>query len=357
MKAKLSVLTLSIVALLALGLTVACTRTANDAEIATQVQAKLLADATVQNKQLNIQSNQGTVTLSGTVANDAEREAVAKDASLVDGVKRVVDNLTVSTPAAAAATPAPEPAKPAPQKKPSARVPSRHHMGTPERASSEPPIKSYDDTPPPAPAPAPVVAAAPIPPPAPVPPPIRDVTIPSGTNISIRTSEALSSQHSRVGDVFHGSLSAPLVVGENVVIPQGADVEGRVTDAKDAAHFSGGSLLALTLTSLTVNGKTYQINTDSWSKQGTTRGKNTAEKVGGGAVLGAIIGGIAGGGKGAAIGAGVGAGAGGTAQAVTRGQQVELPSESELHFRLGDELTVTPVGRLDRNANRQPMND
>ena len=92
-----------------------------------------------------------------------------------------------------------------------------------------------------------------------------------------------------------------------------------------------------------MNGKSYDIHTDQWAKEGAARGKNTAEKVGGGAAIGAIIGAIAGGGKGAAIGAGVGAGAGTTAQAATRGEQVRLPSESVINFRLETSISVIPT--------------
>jgi hypothetical protein len=57
-------------------------------------------------------------------------------------------------------------------------------------------------------------------------------------------------------------------------------------------------------------------------------------------VAGAIIGAIAGGGKGAAIGAGVGAGAGTAVQVFTRGQQVRVPSEALLEFRLEEAVSV-----------------
>jgi hypothetical protein len=135
-----------------------------------------------------------------------------------------------------------------------------------------------------------------------------------------------------------------------VVIPAHSDVTGVVTDAKDAGHFSGSSSLSLTLTTLTVNEKSYRIITEQFQQQGQGRGKNTAAKVGGGAAIGALIGGLAGGGKGAAIGAGVGAGGGTAVQGATKGEQVTLASESIVNFKLADSLTVTPVGTYNRNA-------
>jgi hypothetical protein len=162
--------------------------------------------------------------------------------------------------------------------------------------------------------------------------------------------EVLDSGRNHAGDVFHGTLAQPIVVGDKVVIPANSDVTGQVTDAKDAGHFSGNSSLSLKLTTLTVNGKTYQISTEEFAQQGKGRGKNTAAKVGGGAAVGALIGGLIGGGKGAAIGAGVGAGGGTAVQGATNGQQVTLASESVVNFKLADSLTVTPVGHHNRNA-------
>jgi outer membrane lipoprotein SlyB len=83
----------------------------------------------------------------------------------------------------------------------------------------------------------------------------------------------------------------------------------------------------------------------TYSLAGSSRGKNTAEKVGGVAALGAIIGALAGGGKGAAIGAGVGAAGGGVYQGATRGKQVKIPSETKLDFQLDQPLTVTVMPR------------
>jgi hypothetical protein len=59
-----------------------------------------------------------------------------------------------------------------------------------------------------------------------------------------------------------------------------------------------------------------------------------------GAVLGALIGAIAGGGKGAAIGTAVGAGSGTAVQAITHGEQVNIPPETKLEFTLRAPLTV-----------------
>ena len=117
------------------------------------------------------------------------------------------------------------------------------------------------------------------------------------------------------------------------MIPSGADVVGRVADVKSAGRFAGNSVLTLELTSLSVNGKTYNIQTNQWTRAGNGEGKNTATKVGVGTAAGAILGGIFGGGKGAAIGAASGAGAGTGVAAAKKGQQIQLPAEAVLNFQ------------------------
>jgi hypothetical protein len=164
--------------------------------------------------------------------------------------------------------------------------------------------------------------------------------------------DPIDSERNHSGDTFRATVSEPVYVGDEVVIPTQADVEGQLVDVKSAGHFAGQSELALVLTRLTVNGKTYGLKTAQFTKTGTSRGKRTAGTIGGGAALGAIIGGIAGGGKGAAIGTVAGAGAGTGVQAATKGQQIKLPSETVVTFRLESPLSVIPASAIDRNAGR-----
>jgi len=126
-------------------------------------------------------------------------------------------------------------------------------------------------------------------------------------------------------------------------------------DVKSAGKFKGQSVVVLQLDSLSAGGKTYNLQTDQYRKEGKSRGKNTAEKVGGGAILGGIIGAIAGGGKGAAIGTAAGAGVGAGAQEVSKSQQIKLPSETVLNFTLQAPITVVQVSNPD--AHRRKLGD
>jgi hypothetical protein len=166
------------------------------------------------------------------------------------------------------------------------------------------------------------------------------VTIPAGTEIMVRMVDTVDSSKNQIGDQFQASLEDPLVVGDTVVAPKGADVYGRLEEVKSAGHIAGKSDLKLALTGIRINGNIQPIFTGDYDVAGKSRGKQTAKRAGGGAAVGAIIGAIAGGGKGAAIGAGVGAGAGTAVQVVTHGEQVKVPSETLLTFRLEQPLTV-----------------
>jgi hypothetical protein len=166
------------------------------------------------------------------------------------------------------------------------------------------------------------------------------VTLPAGQSLLVRMIDGVDSSKNNVGDVFKASLETDLVVGNTVVARKGTDLYGRLSNAKEAGHLSGSSELQLELTRIVIDGKDYPIVSSDYTLKGKGRGSDTAKKVGGGAVAGAIIGAIAGGGKGAAIGAGVGSAAGAGVQVFTRGQQVKVPSETLLEFRLQQPSTV-----------------
>ena len=172
-----------------------------------------------------------------------------------------------------------------------------------------------------------------------------DFTLPAGQSMMIRMIDGVDSSKNHVGDIFHASLETDLNVNGVLVARRGSDVYGRLASADEGGKFSGKSELQLELTRLVIDGRDYPLVSSDYNLQGKGRGGDTAKKVGGGAVLGAIIGGIAAGGKGAAIGAAAGGGAGAGVQILTKGQQVKVPSETLLEFRLQQPTTVTPTGQ------------
>jgi hypothetical protein len=152
--------------------------------------------------------------------------------------------------------------------------------------------------------------------------------------------QSVSSKTNSAGDRVIASVAAPVVVNGKQVIPAGAAASGTITVAKSAGRFQGNAELALTLNSVTVDGKTYDLQTSTFSETTGSRGRRTAISTGIGAGAGAVIGAIAGGGKGAAIGAGSGAGAGAVGAAVTGERDVTFPAETKISFELSQPVTI-----------------
>jgi hypothetical protein len=299
----------------------------SDLEIANDVKGRIKAETVLDEDAIQVDVANGVVTLNGSVDNNAARALAASDAGAVTGVKTVINNLTVTPPKTAA----PAATEPSPAR--------RHHSHAADRQQADSAAPPQDATAAPAPQqPQPQAAAAP---PAPPPPPTpAPVTVASGTALPVRIADALSSESAQAGQTFGGTVANDVLVNGQVAIPKGATISGRIVNAQDAAHFKGNALLTLEVISVRIHGQNYPVTTSAWTQQGQGRGKNTAEKSGGGAALGALIGALAGGGKGAAIGAIAGGGAGAGVNAITRGQQVKVPAETVINFQLQAPVTV-----------------
>jgi len=162
----------------------------------------------------------------------------------------------------------------------------------------------------------------------------KKIYVPAGTRILIRMVDSIDSSKQKAGYRFTATLETNLVVDNIVVAPRGTTVYGQLTSAESAGRMKGSSELTLELTDIVLRGTAYPLLTSTYEVKGKGEGGNTAKKVIGGAGLGALIGGIAGGGKGAGIGALAGAGAGTAVAASKKGQQLTIPSETLLEFRL-----------------------
>lgn len=348
-----------------LGLGLACAKKPDDAKMSSEIQDKFSQDSGLSTKQLSVKADGGVVTLSGTVDNDAQREAAGRQAASIAGVKTVINDLEVSNvgkpPAIAETTPSAEaPAAPmAPEATPAkpARLKKSHHDSAATHRSADdyagqvssndnPPQQTADNA-----APAPPITVAPqAPPPPPAP---KKFIIDQGTQLSVRLVDPIDSEKNQTGDTFHATLNAPITSDGEEAVPAGVELVGHLVEVKSAGKFAGKSDVVMQLDSLTFGGRTYNLQTDQYSKTGSSRGKNTAEKVGAGAAIGTIIGALAGGGKGAAVGAAAGAGVGGGVQAATKGQQIKLPSETVLNFTLQQPLTV--VQALNSDTGRKKL--
>ncbi len=277
---------ISVLILVALmGLSVACSHRPSDDAIAKDIQNKLAADSETKDAQVNVSVKEGKVTLSGKVSTPAAQQKVEQIAREEPEIAGVDDQTTTEPEAAAPAPPAPPPVeKPKPQ----------------------------------------------------------PLVVPAGTVLTVRTGQALSSKSSQTGQAFLATLAQPVSVQGRSALTAGSTVSGTVVTAKAKGKVKGEGQLDLSLTSISVGGHTYQIQTSVLSSTVKGKGKRTAATTGGGAAGGALIGGIAGGGKGAAIGAGVGAAAGFIGGTLSGNKQIEIPAESALSFTLAQPLTLPP---------------
>jgi hypothetical protein len=191
----------------------------------------------------------------------------------------------------------------------------------------------------------PPVAGAPIPAPSrptvsAVPAPVN-ANIPAGTSLTIRIDQRISVKTSRSGDTFTGEIVEPVLASDNsVLLPKGTQVAGVVDASHRRGHFKGRSLLELRLTSLTLNGTQYPLETNDLARSKKGKGKRSAALIGGGAGLGMLVGGLASGGAGLVIGGLAGGGAGTAVAGLTGNRDIDIPAESIVRFRLADDLVV-----------------
>jgi hypothetical protein len=170
------------------------------------------------------------------------------------------------------------------------------------------------------------------------------ITVPAGTRVLIRTVDPIDSSKQKKGYRFTATLETNLMAEDTVIARRGTTVYGQLTDASSAGRMKGSSELVLELTDILINGTSYPLLTSTYEVKGKGEGGNTTKKVLGGAGLGALIGGLAGGGKGAGIGALAGAGAGTAVAASKKGEQLQIPSESLLEFRLEQPVALPVAG-------------
>src|SRR5271165_1827291 len=325
-----------------------------DADIQSDVGYALTHDSTLQGQQIGCTTANGTVTLSGTVQTDAQRQQAETVAANVPGVGGILNNIKVTNPGPPNSSAA------------NAAVASQQAANTPVPPSDD----AQSNVPPPPPdmdpnvqgsqnqTPPPAYSGArppyqpqqqggyyypPQPPAYNAPPPSGPVTIPAGTLLRVRLSEPLDTAKVKSGAFFQATAAVDIYQNGALAIPRGAVLQGQVVFAKNAGDLGGSAQLQLQLTGVNLENKVYPFSTDIWSSKGPNKAGYTVSNTAGIAALGAIIGGIAGGGAGAAIGAGIGGVGGLAASSATRGPRLILPPEAQLDFHLTGPVTVQPV--------------
>ncbi len=327
-----------------------------DGQIEMDVVQALDASQALKNDLITAATIQGKVTLSGTVASQASKDLAASIAGHVNGVTKVNNNLQIGNPqdaqdASQYAAPAPDAdaqamndnaqgAAPQPQAAPDQQQQQPYPQAQPQ------PYPNYPPPPPSRPAYQGQQYGYNQPQQAPPPAyqqPTGPVTLPAGTLLQVRTSEAISNKRASDGTPVEFTVIRDVNVGGVLAIPRGATVHGVVTYSKRAGELSGSPELALALTGLDLGGQSYPLTSDEFRVKGPDKTGRTVGNAFGGALLGAIIGGAVGRGAGAAIGAGAGAAAGTAASAATPGPDAWIPSEALVTFHLQQPVTVQPV--------------
>jgi hypothetical protein len=156
------------------------------------------------------------------------------------------------------------------------------------------------------------------------------LTVPTGTQITVRTIDAIDGNTAKGGARYRASIDDPIMVGSQTAVARGANCTIEVVSLQQ------GKDMALRLRDLSIGGKSYGLSTEYAQVEatGTSKKKKAVRRGVGLGAIGAGIGAIAGGGSGAAIGAVVGGGVGAVSAAGSKGKQLNVPSETRLIFAL-----------------------
>ena len=232
--------------------------------------------------------------------------------------------------------------------------------------SPEPPQPMAEPQAPAPDAPAPAVAA-------PAPPDNSKIVVPAETTIPLVLRNTVNSRTARAGQAIYCETIFPITVGNRMVIPVGSSVKGTVTQVIRPGRVKGRAQVGLRFDELILpNGTTVSLRAtlagfgttgkeDFNPNEGKIKGQSSkgkdAEKVVRttlpAAEIGTIVGAAKGSvGKGLGIGSAVGAAGGLIWILATRGEDVVLPSGTNLELELSLPLTfnrddVQPPSRYD----------
>jgi hypothetical protein len=159
--------------------------------------------------------------------------------------------------------------------------------------------------------------------------------------VRVRLLQTIDTERNRPGDRFVATLDEPLVSGDRVIVPKGTRFTGHITDSRRSGRFKGRAMLALSLDSFELHGRTYPVRTSSSARVSGGHKKRNWLWLGGGSAGGALIGAAASGGTGALIGGGAGAAAGTVGMLFTGRKDVRLPVESSVTFTIQSRVNLS----------------
>ena len=271
-------------------------------------------------------------------------QAPASALSAVAESEGVIEPVPVAVPAApVVAEPAPRPRRPVqapPAPRPSVRQ-TASASRVPEPPVPAPPAFAPDQRVVPI-APAAITdnqASRTVEPPAPL---YEELVVAADSVIGLQLESPVTSERAQVEDSVVARVTRDVKVGDRVAIPAGAKALGEVTLVERGGKMRERARLGVKFTSVVLaDGTRLPLHTETIFREGDPPGRESAAKIGGGAIGGAILGGILGGAKGAAIGGSIGAGAGTAAVVAGDRNHATLSAGTPLTVRIEDPVTVT----------------
>jgi hypothetical protein len=173
-------------------------------------------------------------------------------------------------------------------------------------------------------------------------PEFEELVIAGDSVVGLQIDTAVSSETARLEDKVVAHVTRDVKVGDKVAIPAGARAQGEVTLVERGGKLHERARLGVRFTSIVLaDGTTLPITTETIYREGQSPTRESATKIGAGAIAGTIIGGLLGGGKGAAIGGAIGGGAGSAAVLAGGRNPATISAGSPVTVRLQEPATVT----------------
>lgn len=179
----------------------------------------------------------------------------------------------------------------------------------------------------------------------------------TGTNISVRLKESLSTARTEAGAPFTATVRMDVYNDNTVVVPAGSELRGRVLHVSQGHHFGLHASMRLHADMIVLpDGTSYRVDADviesyapgtdandEGSVVASTHYTKDAIQYGGAVGTGAVVGGVVGGPIGAGAGALVGAGAETTHLLLQSPSAANLPKGAVLIFCLNQPMHLTPT--------------
>ncbi|MBI1940263.1 MAG: hypothetical protein HYS33_02010 [Acidobacteria bacterium] len=191
----------------------------------------------------------------------------------------------------------------------------------------------------------------------------ESISIPAGTLINCRLLQTLSTKLNYEGDPFTATVTEAVEINAQQVIPVGAMLEGRILRMRRPGRIKGVGEMRLSAEKITFpDARSFLLSAELLSAygaegarvvgdEGKIKGPNSRQadmkEIGGGIAVGGVVGTIFGGLHGTVVGATVGGAVGLADRLRRRGEDLTLPSGTQLNYQLTRDLVVQQGARRE----------